>query len=146
MSFTTFLSPDLFSSFITVVKEIVVSRIVRFSENFFSRYRKDHFNQLEFLDTNLYLQKDLSIIVNALVDEWTNYIPENTYLSRFNHVLFRIQPDDFTFYTGRGQIFETVLLASTPTVSAIRSGILMSLTTASESGLRDFVKLNRGIV
>ena len=144
MSFSTFLSPDLLSSFICTIKEMLVSRIVKFSENFFSRYRKDHFNQLEFLDTNLYLQKDLSIILNTLVDEWTNYIPEDSYLSQFNHVLFRIQPDDFTFYT-RGQIFETVLLASTPTISAIQSGILMSLTTASESGFRDFVKLNRGM-
>ena len=145
MALPPFLRPDLHSNFSDVVKEKVVSRIVEFSENFFSQYRKDRFSQIEFLDSNSFLPKDLSIILNILTDEWTTYIPKNLYISQFNHIIFQIQPDDFTFYTARDQLFEKILLSSTPTSSELESGILISMLSASESGLRDFVTLNRGL-
>ena len=144
MSLTPFLCPDLLSTYKTFVSQNLIKPLIQKAEGFFSKYRQDHFNQIIFLDTNSFLQKDLSLILNILSDHWTSYIPENTYISQFNRVTFIIQPDDFTFYTFHGHLFEKVLLSSTPTTSSIQSGVLLTSFLTSRSGFRDFVRINRG--
>ena len=143
MSLQPFSVPDLKFQLLSFITNSVIPRIVKRSERFFSRYRKEHIHQLEFLDTNNLLKNDIDFIIKVLANNWTTCCNSSTDLSQFNRIVVRICKEDFLHLNVEDHPFEKVLSSTTPTISMIESQLLDCIFSRP-SELYNYVSLNKG--